>query len=44
MLKYVIYLVLLVILIYVLKKLLFKYYHKDLYYLYLKHISELCCL
>ena len=40
MLKYVIYLVLLVILIYVLKKLLFKYYHKDLYYLYLKHISQ----
>ena len=35
-----IYFIIFIILIFILKKILFKYYHKDLYYLYLKHISK----
>ena len=35
-----IYFIIFILLIFILKKILFKYYHKDLYYLYLKHISK----
>lgn len=35
-----IYFIIFILLIYILKKILFKYYHKDLYYLYLKYISK----